>query len=311
MIPKILHFCFGMTRHFGGKPWSLIHHACVKSAIERIKPTMTFFYFEYEPRGPWWQLTREMLTPVNIKAPRTIFGNHLLHPAHRADVVRLEKLLEFGGIYLDCDVFVHREFDDLLKYSTVLGQEGDQGRIGLCNAVILAEKEAPFLKRWYDEYTSFRSRGHDAFWNEHSVKIPSRLAREFPKEVTVLPNTAFFWPTYETEYIKKIFESVDPIVTPCVYANHLWEMFAWEPYLENLTPKRVRSLNSNFHNWVKPMIAELPADYGAPASISRMNTKFRRATDRTRSEVTRRILSGLKYPRDRIKGLLQSFSEFF
>ena len=301
MIPKILHFCFGMTRNFGGKPWSLFHHACVKSAVERIKPTKAFFYCEYEPFGSWWRLTREMVTIVNIKAPRTIFGNLLRHPAHRADVVRLERLLEFGGIYLDCDVFVHRDFDDLLQYSTVLGQEGERGRFGLCNAVILAEVQAPFLKRWYAEYRSFRSQGHDAFWSEHSVRIPARLAKEFPQEIVVLPEAAFFWPTWEKEGLKKIFASVDPILAPGIYANHLWERWAWEQYLEHLTPRRVRNFDSNFHNWVRPMIAELPADYGYPKWTSRMNAKLRCAVNRVRS--------GIKYRAARIRGLFRLFTE--
>jgi hypothetical protein len=215
----------------------------------------------------------------------------------------LEKLLEVGGIYLDSDVFVHRSFDDLLSSSVVLGQEGNGGQYGLCNAVILAEAQAPFLRRWYGEYRSFRSKGSDDFWNEHSVQIPFRLAREFPDELTVLPDRAFFWPTWEKEGLKKIFRSVDPILSPGAYATHLWERLAWEPYLEHLTPKRVRSLDSNFHNWVRPMIAELPADHGAATRITRMNAKFRRAAGRIRS--------GLKYPRPHIKRFLQSFSEFF
>jgi hypothetical protein len=37
-IPKILHYVFGMDYDFGGKPWSLVHHVCLRSAIERIKP---------------------------------------------------------------------------------------------------------------------------------------------------------------------------------------------------------------------------------------------------------------------------------
>jgi Glycosyltransferase sugar-binding region containing DXD motif len=303
MIPKILHFCFGMTRNFGGKPWSLLHHACIRSAVEQIKPTEAFFYCEYEPQGAWWRLTRELVTIVKIKAPRAIFGNPLPHPAHRADVFRLEKLLEMGGIYLDSDVFVHRDFDDLLHYSTVLGQEGKRGRFGLCNAVILAEAEAPFLKRWYAEYASFRSKGHDSFWSEHSVIIPSRLANEFPEEITILPDTAFFWPTWEKEGLKRIFGSVDPIIGPGVYANHLWERLAWDLYLEHLTPKRVRSFDSNFHYWVRPMIDDLPTDYGAPTWSSRMNTDFRRAADRTRSAI--------KYQAAHIKRLFRLFSEFF
>jgi hypothetical protein len=291
MIPKILHFCFGLSQNFGGKPWSLFHHACVKSAVERIKPTKTFFYCEYEPKGPWWRLTREMLTVENIKAPRTIFGNPLVHPAHRADVVRLEKLLERGGIYLDCDVFVHRNFDDLLGYSTVLGQQGEQGRFGLCNAVILAEVQAPFLKRWYVEYRSFRGKD-GTFWDEHSVGIPTRLAREFPEDITVLPDTAFFSPTWEKEGLREIFRSVDPIFASGVYANHLWESCAWERYMEHLTPKRVRNVDSNFHNWLRPIIADLPDNYGAPTLPSRIMRAYRYFV-----WVILKVIKGWKRPR--------------
>src|ERR1700691_1241250 len=99
-IPKILHYVFGMARDFGGKPWSLVHHVCLKSAVERINPEEVFFYYEHEPTGPWWALGRQLLTPVKITAPREIFGRPLEHVAHRADVVRLQKLIEFGGIYL-------------------------------------------------------------------------------------------------------------------------------------------------------------------------------------------------------------------
>ena len=41
------------------------------------------------------------------------------------------------------------------------------------------------------------------------------------------------------------------------YANHLWEGFAWK-YLEDLTPRRVRSVDTNFHLWARPLIDGLP-----------------------------------------------------
>src|SRR5215475_5367805 len=99
-IPKILHYCFGFHRSFGGKPWSMVYFVCVKSAIERIKPDQAFIYYEFEPKGPWWEQTCKIATPVKMRAPRHIFGNPLYHPAHRADVVRLEVLIRQGGIYL-------------------------------------------------------------------------------------------------------------------------------------------------------------------------------------------------------------------
>ena len=86
-----------------------------------------------------------MVTVEKIAAPREIFGNPLLHGAHRADVVRLTKLLGSGGIYLDADVFVHRSFDPLLGHPAVLGEERIDGAVvGLCNAIILAEPALRF-----------------------------------------------------------------------------------------------------------------------------------------------------------------------
>ncbi len=181
MIPKALHYIFGMSPSEGGKPWSLVHYACLRSAIERIKPSDVFFYYEHEPSGPWWEITRGIVDAERITAPREIFGNPLVHYAHQADVVRLEKLLTRGGIYLDADVFVHAAFDDLLGHSAVLGKQVvDETEIGLCNAVILAEAHAPFLRRWRSEYRSFRSKGRDAYWDEHSVRIPFQLSKQFP-----------------------------------------------------------------------------------------------------------------------------------
>ena len=297
MIPKILHFCFGLTPDFGGKPWSLVHYVCVKSAIERIKPEAAFLSYEFESEGPWWDLTKDIVETQQIMAPREIFGNHLLHPAHRSGAVRLERLLTDGGIYLDCDVLVHRDFDPLLRESVVLGQQGEGGRIGLCDAVILAEPNASFIRRWYQSYRTFRSKGKDAYWDEHAVRVPADLARSFPDELTIVPETAFFWPTCDEAGLQMIFRSTQATMGGGVYANHLWEMPAWFRFLEDLTPARVRRVDSNFHRWIRPLVADLPADFGRPPTIARTLRSARRAARpavvvvrRTRAAV-RRIVS--------------------
>jgi Glycosyltransferase sugar-binding region containing DXD motif len=266
-----------MSSDFGGKPWSLIHYACLRSAVERIRPTDVRFYCEFEPAGPWWELTRRMVTVHKISAPREIFGNPVLHGAHRADVVRLEKLLSHGGIYLDTDVFVHGPFDRLLEHAAVLGEQRIDGKVvGLCNAVILAEAQAPFLRRWFSEYRSFRSKGHDDYWDEHSVRLPLQLSKQFPEEIAVLPHTAFFWPTFTHEDLTKIYDSPVPIDRSGAYATHLWESPAWERYLEHLTPRRVRAVQTNFHDWARPMIETLSDDYGAPTIMDRVARGVRR-----------------------------------
>jgi Glycosyltransferase sugar-binding region containing DXD motif len=276
-VPKILHYTFGMASDFGGKPWSLVHHVCLKSAVERIAPEQIFFYYEFEPSGPWWELSRELITPVRIEAPREIFGRPLDHVAHRSDVVRLQKLIKHGGIYLDADILVQRSFDDLLNHQTVLGQEGCNGQSGLANAVILAEPRSPFLCRWLEEYRSFRGGPFGSeFWKTHSVLLPKKLARAYPSEITILPPTAFFWPLWVEEHLDWIFASNRPIPMDQTYANHLWESFAWR-YMEDLTPRRVRSLDTNFHIWVRPLIDGLPDSFGAPTLRRRFQKKKQRA----------------------------------
>lgn len=280
-----------MSPDFGGKPWSLVHYACLRSAVERIRPRDVFFYCEYEPTGPWWELSRPMVTVKRMDAPRAVFGNPLQHGAHRADVIRLEKLLSLGGIYLDADVFVHRSFDPLLGNATVLGEERVAGNVvGLCNAVILAEAGAPFLSRWYSEYRSFRSEGHDSFWDEHSVVIPYQLSKKHPDEVTVLPHYAFFWPTFMEDDITRVFDSSEPIDISLAYANHLWESPAWNRYLEYLTPKQVRSVRSNFHDWARPMVEGLPDDFGAPRTAIRIVHGARQAAQRLQSLARKKVL---------------------
>jgi hypothetical protein len=294
MIPRILHYCFGLSRDFGGRPWGLMHYVCLRSAIDRIAPQRVNFYCEHEPSGPWWSLTRDMVSLVRIKAPRSIYGNAVVHYAHRADIVRLEKLIEHGGIYLDADVFVHRSFDELLEHQVVLAAERSDSDRGLCNAVILAEPGAPFLRRWHAAYESFRSRGKDEFWIEHSVQMPSRLSRLFPGELSILPQTAFFWPSWDAEGIRLMFESAERLPLERSYATHLWESMTWERYLKDLLPGTVRASESNFHLWARPYLSGLSGAYGAPSSLER-------ARRRLRAVVGRQIPVSLK---DRLKQML-------
>jgi hypothetical protein len=269
-IPRILHYCFGFRQDFGGKPFRLSHYVCIRSAIEKLKPDQVNLYYEFEPSGPWWDLIKGDINPVPITAPREIFGRPLAHPAHRSDITRLEMLIEHGGIYLDADVFVHRSMDALLGHSTVIGREGAEEDGKLCNAVLLAEPGAPFLRRWYEEYRDFRGTGPGLHWNEHSVVRPARLAAEHPDEVTIESSKAFFWPLFWKSDLRLIFESDEPIVTEETYATHLWENKAWHRYLSVLTPGDVRRRDGNFHLWARPYLDGLPDDFGDLTALDKI-----------------------------------------
>jgi hypothetical protein len=249
-----------MAADFGGKPFSLTHYLSVKSAVELNMPAAIYFHYQYEPQGEWWQRTKALVTLNKITAPEFFMGRQLHHVAHKADVVRLQALKETGGIYLDLDTISVKPLTKLLQYSFAVGEElqspgvpknwrqkfklrlrqqcgfaakKNTAATGLCNAVLLSEKNSDFVNLWLNEYKSFRSLGRDKYWNEHSVKIPERLAQLYPESITRLSPYAFHYPLYNEAGLRSMFEAITEF--PDVFIHHLWESFSWDAYLSRLS----------------------------------------------------------------------------
>jgi hypothetical protein len=259
MIPNILHFIFGLKKDFGGKPFSLVHYLAIKSAIEVNQPERVCFHYCYEPAGYWWEKIKPELTLNQVVLPDRIFGNRLHHFAHKADVLRLEVLREQGGIYLDSDTISVRPLKELgqdagFVIGLQLSHEPFRMRLsrgirsfnapsifrrnkGLCNAVLMAGKDNAFVNRWYDSYRSFRSRGRDKYWDEHSVVVPRQLAHIYKKEVKILSPYHFHYPLYDQKGLNDLFASSNTYSQ--AYVHHLWETFSWEPYLKELSPEKI------------------------------------------------------------------------
>lgn len=151
MIPSIVHFIFGLQDDYGGKPFSFVHFLSVYTAFKVHRPEQIHFHCEYEPKGHWWEKAKRYVTLNKIRAPTEIFGNPIERLENKADVIRLEVLKRFGGIYLDIDVISINSMSPLLIHDAVLGIQ--HGR-GLCNAVVLSKKDGEFVSIWYDQYRS-------------------------------------------------------------------------------------------------------------------------------------------------------------
>jgi hypothetical protein len=268
MIPNIFHFVFGMAPDFGGKPFSLCHYLSIKSAVELNKPAKAIFHYQFEPEGEWWQKAKPLLSMNKVVAPGTFMGQPFYHVAHKADVIRLQALKQTGGIYLDLDTISVKPLTGLLQNKFVIGQELKPGWIpknwrqrlkknmglikkqttsstGLCNAVLLSEPNSDFVNLWLNEYKTFRSKGRDKYWNEHSVIVPERLASANPDKLTQLGPYAFHYPLYDAAGLRSMFEENNSF--PEAYLHHVWESFSWEPYLSKLTAENIRRENTTYN----------------------------------------------------------------
>ena len=92
MIPRKLHFIFGLSEDFGGKPFSFFHWAAIKSAQVNNPDFETHFWFSHQPSNYFFDDLEESMVLHPILAPKEIFGRPIPHFAHQTDLLRLQVL---------------------------------------------------------------------------------------------------------------------------------------------------------------------------------------------------------------------------
>lgn len=218
MIPKIIHLCW-----LSGDPYPPKIAKCLKSWEKYLS--------DYEII--LWDTKRFDLNSSDWV--RQAFETKKY--AFAADYIRFYALYNFGGIYLDSDVEVLRDFDDLLDLPYFIGAEKAQTPEA---AIIGAEKGCDWIKQCLDYYNnrffvkedgSFDIRKLPEIMVEQINKLkPLRVLslkesldiRELDMQNEVLEfNDVFFSP--------KVFDSREVEITPYTYAIHHYQNSWFSP----------------------------------------------------------------------------------
>jgi len=250
-IPNIIHFIYGFKEQ--KEDFELYRYIAIKSAFDVNKPDKIYFYYYYEPKGYWWNKIKPLLTLEKIEPPNEIFGNKIYHYAHQADIIRIQKLIEHGGIYLDIDTICLKSFTDLLDYDFVMGLQNnsdDTEVYGLCNAVILSKPNSFFANKWLETYKTFRSKGRDDTWDEHSVLKPYELSKLYSKDIKILSSKAFFYPLWYdiNDILFNTNYSIDNYknIIKDNYCIHLWDTYS-STYLKSLNEEYIFNNNTLYN----------------------------------------------------------------
>ncbi|KAI8060993.1 nucleotide-diphospho-sugar transferase [Gongronella butleri] len=253
-IPKIVHFVYGLK---GPDPQlDLIHYLAIKSAHDIHRPDKILFHYHYLPSGDMFERAKPYLELHQVDLIPTVFDRPLQHFAHQADVIRLNVLNKYGGIYLDLDVISLKPFDSLLSNEFVMGQEGVDGSVGLCNAVILSRPGARFLQRWIQTYRTFNMKD----WNYHSVILPGKLAPYFKNEVTVLNHTSFFWPLWDGQGLRTLFLEKS-YTFEHNFATHVWESAANTNLMKGLTEDVIMNVDNSLNCQLRRFLVDDPSKW--------------------------------------------------
>jgi len=268
-IPNIFHFVYGLSSDFGGKPFSFVHYLAIESARRLNKPDKIFFVCEYEPESEWFEKLRPYIEVCHVKSPEQIFGNPLTNYAHKSDVIRLQQLKDIGGVYLDIDTISARPMTDLRKGADfVIGSQLLTGFLGyrnmiklflnrwglapwqqlqirgLCNAVLLSQKNSSFIQDWYDSYKDFdASQSHN--WDYHSVIRPWEMFQAGRNDVDLVSPFHFHFPLWDQQGLMDLFVNFRRY--PRAYLHHLWESRSWDAYMSKVSPTSIFETDSTYN----------------------------------------------------------------
>lgn len=108
---------------------------------------------------------------------------------HKSDFVRIQALIEYGGIYLDLDAVPLKSFDKLRKsgFSHIFGrQKWNATGVGL----LMSKKNTSLMHEFYKQGLEVFNGG----WSTHSVDLLSRLIYDpkYEDDVLVLDQNSFF-----------------------------------------------------------------------------------------------------------------------
>lgn len=117
--------------------------------------------------------------------------------------------------------------------------------------MIMARPHSRFIQRWFSTYASFDS----ADWNYHSVILPGKLAPFFPKEITVLNHTAFFWPLWDSDglrtlYLEKSYDFSTNLGT------HIWESASNKNLMKGVNQKVILEIDNSLYCQLRPFLLD-------------------------------------------------------
>lgn len=241
-LRRDFHFVFGLREQ--REPFHILHYLCLASCRAVNRPDALHFHYRHEPFGPWWERIKPHLQLV--RAPDVVQGfaparyaqsaegrfiEQLgLAYAHEADFLRLDILIEHGGVYADMDtLFVQPYPDDWFAEEFAIGEEnapfaqGQVTRPTLCNAVMSARPGSRFARLWRERMVT----AFDGSWSGHSCHEAARLWRVMPDALRVLPREYFYRYGSNVAGLRSLLEESDRERAD-LYSVHLWAHLWWD-----------------------------------------------------------------------------------
>lgn len=193
MIPKIIHYVW-----FGDRPFGEVEEKCLASWKKQC-PEYTLMKWD------------ETNFPISEQGTYVKQAYKEKQWAFLSDVARLYALKEYGGVYVDTDMELIKNLDELLTVPCFFGFEIETE---ISTGLIAAEPHHPFIEELYEDYENrtfiLEDGSHDRKTNvirTTEILIEKGLTPDNTKQViegvTIFPREYFSPKDYWTREVNK------------------------------------------------------------------------------------------------------------
>lgn len=169
IVPNLVHFV-----NFDSKDLSFIQVISIKAVYVNHKPDKIYLHCNcYSFKGKYWDMVKNIsvIEILFMEKPTYIFEKPLSSIYHASDIARLKILMEYGGIFLDTDTYVIKSLDYYRRFEISLGWPPGQN---LGTQLLVAHKNARFLRFWYNSYRYYRRER----WYYNAGELPTSFILE-------------------------------------------------------------------------------------------------------------------------------------
>ncbi|KAG8187012.1 hypothetical protein JTE90_005781 [Oedothorax gibbosus] len=169
IVPNVVHYV-----HFDKTDLNFIQVIGIKAVYLNSPPDKIVIHCNcYKLKGKYWDMVKNIsiLEVSYMKKPTHIFEKLLSSVYHSSDIARLKILMKHGGIFLDTDTYVIKPLDSYRNFEMSIGWPPGQN---LGTQLLVAHKNARFLKLWYNSYRYYRRER----WYYNAGELPTTLILE-------------------------------------------------------------------------------------------------------------------------------------
>ena len=163
-IPKIIHYCW-----FGDGEKTKLSQKCIQGWKNTLKG---YEIIEWNEKNFNININRYVKEAYDCKKYAFV-----------SDYVRLYALLNYGGIYLDTDVEVLRDFDSFLELEAFVGFEDNEL---VSTAIIGAKRGNSIIEEWFNTYANRNFLNNGKMNEVTNVRVFTNLLLKYGLIIIVL-----------------------------------------------------------------------------------------------------------------------------